>query len=562
MMQSPELEVDSDGAVRSKRFDDIYASKSGAYAQAQHVYVQGVGLPERWQAHAHHTILELGFGLGVNFLSTYIHWLNDANRCTHLDYIGIEAFPIAPSDWEKIRSQYRLAGPQGEALFDELSAAWPDAEPGFHTLTFAGGRVRLILVFWDVLKALVEIEARVDSVYLDGFSPAKNPEMFSKPVLTAVRRLLKPHARLASYSVQSQLRSELTELGFEVRRLAGFAHKKERLAAELSSARRVFQAPPVQRVAIIGGGIVGLSLAHAAAAHFDVQVFESASDIGAGASGVPAALIHPPSGAHDSLEYGLQMHAFRACTRALTHLRSSGFDTGFSPIVIHEQRKNGRTAQHHQGGMIVPSKLLAALRTSAAFQLNFNANISGLRAHGEGHAIQISQGDWQEFDAVILCNGIGAQQLMRINLRPVAGQVEMLASKLLPALSVAHCGQANILPLRTDLWCVGNSFERGEIAKTPNMATRTTLLANAAEVLHQPDLRTLSDYCQSWVGTRVQTPERKPLIGMVRPGLYLNLAHASKGFMTGFLAAEILCNTLLNRAQNTPARLLDAVSVS
>jgi tRNA 5-methylaminomethyl-2-thiouridine biosynthesis bifunctional protein len=561
-MQSPELEIDATGVVRSKRFDDIYASSAGAYAQAQHVYVQGVALPGRWQGSDRHTILELGFGLGVNFLSTYISWLNDDHRSTSLDYLGIEGFPITRADWPKLHAQFQAAGLQGETLFEELSAQWPDVQAGFHTLFFAGGRVRLVLIFWDVLKALVEIEARVDSVYLDGFSPAKNPEMFSKPVLTAVRRLLKPRALLASYSVQAQLRADLTELGFAVRRLPGFAQKKECLAAELLVSRRVFQAPLVQRVAIVGSGIVGLSTAHACAnAGFEVQVFDQAGALGAGASGVPAALIHPPSGAHDSLEYGLQIHAFRATKRALARLQAKGLATGFTPLDIHEQRKSGRTAQHRQGGILVPSVLLAALQSDARFALNLQANITGIRAQGEGHAVQVNGADWQAFDAVILCNGMGAAQLMRINLRPVAGQVELLHSGGLPVLNQAYCGQANVLPLQPDLWCVGNSFERGETAGVPSLATRANLLANAAAIVGWPGLVDLGEHCQSWVGTRVQTPERRPLIGMTKPGLYLNLAHASKGFMTGFLAAEILCNALLDRAHNVPARLLDAVSV-
>jgi tRNA 5-methylaminomethyl-2-thiouridine biosynthesis bifunctional protein len=558
-MQSPELEIDPDGVPRSKRFDDVYATRSGARAQALQVYLQGVGLPARWQGQQRHAILELGFGLGVNFLTTLQAWRACPERCAHLDYIAIEGFPIAGSDWQKLSVDSLDANYVADQA--ELAARWPDAEAGFHTLEFEQGRVRLILVFWDVLKALVEIEARVDSVYLDGFSPAKNPEMFSKPVLTAVRRLLKPDARLASYSVQGQFRADLESLGFEVQRLPGLGQKKERLSARLLHARRAFAAPTNQRIAVIGAGIVGLSLAHQLTqAGLSVQIFEQADAIGCGASGVPAALMHPPSGAHDSLEFGLQTHAFRAALRVLNALEAQGFNTGYQRIVIYEQRKSGRAKTHTQGGMIQPEALLHALIQSGDLQIQFNSTITKLRAHGEGHSIQVNE-NWQEFDAVILCNGMGAAGLLPINLRPVAGQVELIESTELPPLNRAHCGQANILPLRADLWCVGNSFERGEVAGTAKTSTRLALLANAAELLQQPHLLALESNCRSWVGTRVQTAERRPLIGLLKPGLYLNLAHASKGFMTGFLAAEIITDHLLARAHGAPARLLDAIAV-
>lgn len=567
-LETPQLTVDAAGVVQSQRFGDVYASRAGAAAQAHDVYLAGVGLPGRWQQQKLHTVLELGFGLGGNFLATLNAWRNDPNACAQLDYVAIEGYPISAADFAKLN-------PNRHPMIAELAAHWPgqetghetSPEPGFHCIEFDAGRVRLILVFWDVLKALVELNIRVDSVYLDGFAPAKNPEMWSKPVLAGVRRLLKPGARLASYSVAGALRADLTELGFDVARKPGFAEKKQRLEAGLPIAAPVMQAEQPKSIAIIGGGIVGLALADKlCAAGYAVTLFESGDAPGAGASGVPAALIHPPSGAADSFEFGIQSHAHRYAKKRITELCAAGFDAGFAPLEIFEQRKNGRTLTHPAGGWLRPAALLCALETAALStgKLNLlrNTHVQSLRPNGFG-ATLVFRGESQHFEAVIVANGIAAAELLpTLALRPVTGQVELIRDPALPNISTAYCGQSNIIPMAPQLWCVGNSYERGAIADVPKSAIRNQLLQNAGVVLNDPDFGRFDANCVSWVGTRVESNLRLPLIGALYPGVWLNTAHSSKGFITAFFAAEIISAALAGRNHSIPQRLIYAVALA
>ena len=556
----PQLLVDAAGVAQSQRFGDVYASRAGATAQAHDVYLTGVGLPARWQQQELHTILELGFGLGGNFLATLNAWRNDPNACTQLDYVAIEGFPIAVADFAKLN-------PNRHPMIAELACRWPEAEPGFHCIEFDHGRVRLILVFWDVLKALVELNIHVDSVYLDGFSPAKNPEMWSKPVLAGVRRLLKPGARLASYSVAGALRGDLSALGFSVERMPGFAEKKQRLEAHLPVAQSVMQHERPSSIAIIGAGIVGLALADKLChAGFEVTLFERGDAPGAGASGVPAALVHPPSGSADSFEFGIQSHAHRYAKQRFAELNAAGFDVGFAPLKIFEQRKNGRTLNHPAGGWLRPGCLLKALEAAAMstgkLTLLRNTGVQSLRPNGLGASLQFA-GQSQHFEAVIVCNGIAAAELLpTLSLRPVTGQVELVRSPTLPQIEHAYCGQSNIIPMSPELWCVGNSYERGVIAELPKAAIRTQLLQSAGVVLHDAEFERFDANCSSWVGTRVESNLRLPLIGMLYPGVWLNTAHSSKGFITAFFAAEIITAALAGRAHSIPARLIWAVALS
>ena len=557
-LESPQLVINAQGQPYSERFHDIYASKSGALAQADAVFLQGVDLPRRWQGQSRHCVLELGFGLANNFIATYRAWLADPHRSDVLDYIGIEAFPVSLADWKRVAIA-------DDPLLTELLSQWPDPlESGFHLLEFQQGRVRLILIFWDVLKALVELNCPVDSVYLDGFAPSKNPQMWSKPVLTGIRRLLTPKAHLASYSVASALRSELTQLGFSVRREPGFGDKKFRLAAELSIAKPRFSKEVVERIAIVGAGIVGVALAEELSRYdFDVTLFERQPKPAAETSGVPAALMHPPSAAHDSLEFGIQSHAYRLVRRRMRLLETLNLASGFHALGISEKRRNGKRHEHEAGGWLEPAVWINSLWQVLSARKNLRtylgSSVSAVKLVAAGMQIEHGQGT-ETFDHVVLCNALGAKALRpELNLRPVGGQLELLENPCLPTLERAYCGQANVIPVSAHSWCIGNSYERGVITSTGRPAIREQLLFNASEMIGCPELQELGDQCQSWAGTRVESNARLPLIGEYQPRLWLNCAHASKGFMTAFLAAEIISAQLRGRALAIPERIRQAV---
>ena len=116
--------------------------------------------------------------------------------------------------------------------------------------------------------------------------------------------------------------------------------------------------------------------------------------------------------------------------------------------------------------------------------------------------------------------------------------------------------------MTSELWCVGNSYERGVIADQPKAAIRTQLLQSASVVLNDPEFERFEPSCSSWVGTRVESNLRLPLIGALYPGVWLNTAHSSKGFITAFFAAEIIAAAITGRAHSIPARLIWAVALA
>lgn len=241
---------DAEGAPYSPRFGDVYHSRSGALAQARAVFLAGCGLPQGWQGRAGHTILETGFGLGLNFLATWAAWRADPRRCAHLHFVSVEAYPVQAADIERAAHSLHAGDAHETALRDaiataacELAGAWQRIQPGLQTLAFDGGQVTLTLAVGEVLPMLAQLGGPVDAVYLDGFSPARNPAMWSAPTLAAVARLCRPGTRLASWCVAGAVRARLQELGFVVQRLDGLPPKRHRLQAVFTAESAAASAP-------------------------------------------------------------------------------------------------------------------------------------------------------------------------------------------------------------------------------------------------------------------------------------------------------------------------------
>ena len=241
----------SGGAPRSPRHGDVYHSQSGALAQARHVFLGGCALPRAWADRPSWHLLETGFGLGLNFLATWLLWREDPRRPQHLVFESVEAWPVSPDDIRRAALSEPCLRPLAEALAAALAAnaAWrtaPDETAANATtvkVRFDDERVELIVRIGDAARLLVPPPsaladpavktegAEVDSVFLDGFSPARNPVIWSAPVLTAVATRLRPGGRLSTWSVAASVRQALQAAGLVVTRQPGLPPKRDCLVA-------------------------------------------------------------------------------------------------------------------------------------------------------------------------------------------------------------------------------------------------------------------------------------------------------------------------------------------
>jgi tRNA 5-methylaminomethyl-2-thiouridine biosynthesis bifunctional protein len=219
-----ELSFDENGTPFSRRYGDIYHSASGGPAQAVEVFLSGNALPERWRGKARFTLLETGFGLGLNFLSTWRAWREDGAACGELVYLSIEKHPLSAEELARAHA----AWPEFRVLSESFLRRWPAARAGIHRIEPEAG-LALHLCFGDAAELLPSLEAKVDAFYLDGFSPSKNPELWTPEICRDLARLAAPDARLATWSVAGSVRAALTAAGFSVEKCRGFGGKRHRL---------------------------------------------------------------------------------------------------------------------------------------------------------------------------------------------------------------------------------------------------------------------------------------------------------------------------------------------
>ncbi|MGJ3258550.1 MAG: FAD-dependent 5-carboxymethylaminomethyl-2-thiouridine(34) oxidoreductase MnmC [Rhodospirillales bacterium] len=286
-LPDPMIEIGDDGTPVSRVSGDVYFSRGGGIEETRHVFLNGIGAPEVWRGRRRFRIGELGFGTGLNFLVTWRDWKATAPPGAQLDYTAVEGYPIPVERLRGILAQMPELADEAAALL----AAWPVRVGGMHRLHFDAGRVRLTLLFGAAGDMLKSASGEVDAWFLDGFAPARNPDMWSADMLIEVRRLSAPGARLATFSAAGAVRRGLTDVGFAVEKRAGFGRKRDCISAVLpgDEGRKV-----PESVAVIGAGIAGCTLARSLAARgMAVTLIDRAEAPGAGASGNPAALLAP-----------------------------------------------------------------------------------------------------------------------------------------------------------------------------------------------------------------------------------------------------------------------------
>ena len=259
-------DVDADGRLVSAFYGDVYHSPSGAMGQAEHVFLRGNGLPERWRGRAAFTVCETGFGLGLNFLALWKAWRDDPQRPAALHVVSMEAHPFSGVDMAALLARHAPEPLAGMAR--ALAAQWPALLPGLHRLEFENGAVTLTLGFGDAQARAPRLGARVDAFFLDGFAPERNPQMWATPLLRALADLAAPDATVATWACTGELRRNLADAGFDVRRAPGYGGKWHMTVGHVRQAGTAAQPAAVssgQHAVIVGAGLAGAGIAHALA---------------------------------------------------------------------------------------------------------------------------------------------------------------------------------------------------------------------------------------------------------------------------------------------------------
>ena len=422
----PDLEftdLESQGALPFARgHDDVYFSGEGL-DEKRAVFLDGCGLPEAWAGREHFVVGELGFGTGLNLLALWQLWRAHRPSATaRLDVISFEGLLMPREAAARVHAGW----PELAALSAQLRDKWPERARGVQRMALGDG-VTLTLCVDEIGLAVAAARAQCDAWFLDGFAPAKNPEMWSAEVLGHVARMSAPGARAATYTVAGGVRRGLEAAGFEVAKMPGHGRKKERLEARLVLARGARVVAP-KTVAIIGGGIAGACAARAFVRRgCAVTVYEQGDALGAGASGNPIALVMPRLDAADGPAARALLEAWLYARRFYGELGEDAVQALDAVHLSRGEREIARFAKLMADPPLDETLLQAegaGLRHVGAMAVKPEAALPQLMAGAElRFGRRVGSVADVEADLVVVCAGMGVADIAGADAPPVEGRL-------------------------------------------------------------------------------------------------------------------------------------------
>ena len=552
---------------RSRSFGDIYFSAEDGLAESRLVFLQGCGLPEAWAGRRRFVVGELGFGTGLNIAALLDLWRQTRPADARLHIFSVEAHPLAAADAARALAHW----PELAALTQPLIARWPGQAPGLHRIEFPEVGAILDLFIGDVAAALSQWTGQADAWFLDGFSPALNPQMWTPSVLAQVAERSAPGARAATFTVAGSVRRALTDAGFQVEKRPGHGRKRERLEARLPNARMtsVRQDSAVRRVAIIGAGIAGAAAARAVNALGGEAIVIEAAHPGAGASGNPAALVTPRLDAGlgpaarlfaQAFARAVQLYAAvpdavlargalqlpasaRDAARYVTILASDVFEPGTLGW-LEAEATTARLGEAASAGLDQPSALVIDPQPVLAAWLGapLIARVAALAADGDGWRLLDAEGlEIACADAVILAAAYATAELAgELPLQPVRGQASWTEHR--PRAIPAAAWGGYILATREGL-LFGATHDRDDLSvevRSGDHDRNLAALAVGLPHLAQGLAEDLADTpLRGRAAIRAVTPDGSPLVGATgRAGVFVLSGLGSRGFSLAPLLAE------------------------
>ena len=578
-----------DGLPYSTEYADIYFSKAGGLSEAYHVFIAGNQLIERWQAlpldePSQFIIAEAGFGSGLNFLLAWMHFDKVAPQSARLHYISVEKHPLTRVDLEHALALW----PELSTYAEKLLAIYPVLTPGMHVCAVDEGRVQLTLMLGDVLSSYdellicgdVHLEPKlrawaVDAWFLDGFAPAKNPEMWSADFFTVMAKLSKPGATLATFSAATPVKHGLEAAGFKVERQRGYKYKREMIAGffEQSPVMRSKRYTPwhvdypkryAKEAIVLGAGLAGAFSAHELAKKgWRVTVLEAQKQVGLGASGNRQAVLYPNFSAYRSPLTRFMLSSFLYAAHAYSELLEKhtmlGELAGILQLAVNEKAQKYHAAlapwlmHYPELGRLVSeagASHLAGIdiRASGLFVpqsgwidsealCHVLLDTPGITVHTscDVQSIQCDAGRWQvaSHDAPVLIVAAGFkaavfEQTAHLPLKTFAGQ--MTSFKVNDEnleINLPICGKGHILPKQNGAYRVGATYRPG---CSEAVCDALDDMENLKQLAAFPMKKVWTDTVEAhWAGVRAATPDYLPLVGPVGlPQLFSEFNHQAR----------------------------------
>jgi tRNA 5-methylaminomethyl-2-thiouridine biosynthesis bifunctional protein len=528
-----QLDWDDQGRPRSRVFDDVYFSDKSGLEETRYVFLEQNRLAERFAAlpaTGRLVIGETGFGTGLNFLCAWQLFEQHAVAGARLHFVSVEKYPLSPADLKRALALW----PELKPLADQLLTHYVAIHAGFQRITLASGRVTLTLLIGDALEQLPQLDAQIDAWFLDGFAPAKNPDMWTAELFVELARLAAPGSTISTFTSTGWVRRLLNAAGFKMKRTPGIGHKWEILRGEFlgwpaevtppAPEKPWFARPaPItsdRRALVIGAGLAGCATASSLAARgWQVTLLERHAAVAQEASGNPQGVLYLKLSAHGTALSQLIVSGFGYTRRLLETLQRG---TDWDDCGVLQLAFNTKEAERHaqlaeafpedllqwldqpgaqaragvgvahgglyyaEGGWVHPPALCQA----QAAQPNIE-----LLSHCEALQLRKVDDQWQALDGerllasapvVVLAGAAEIQrfaQSAELPLKRIRGQITRLAETAASqTLATVVCAEGYVAPARLGEHTLGASFDFNSDDLTPTTAEHQGNLAMLAEI--------------------------------------------------------------------------------
>ncbi|BDB21044.1 tRNA 5-methylaminomethyl-2-thiouridine biosynthesis bifunctional protein MnmC [Pseudomonas sp. CYM-20-01] len=531
-----QLDWDDQGRPHSRIFDDVYFSDKSGLEETRYVFLEQNRLQERFAAlpaGGRLVIGETGFGTGLNFLCAWQLFEQHAVAGARLHFVSVEKYPLSHADLRRAL----LLWPELHPFAEQLLAQYIAIHQGFQRLVLDNGRVTLTLLIGDALEQLPQLDAQIDAWFLDGFAPAKNPEMWTAELFAELARLAAPGSTISTFTSTGWVRRLINAAGFKMKRTPGIGHKWEILRGEFlgwpadtpvpAATKPWFARPPAlageRHALVIGAGLAGCATAASLAARgWQVSLLERHDGVAREASGNPQGVLYLKLSAHGTALSQLIVAGFGYTRRVLEHLhrgvdwdscgvlqlafdakeaqRQAQLAAAFAPDLLHlldrdqAQARAGVALAH--GGLFFPEG--GWVHPPALCEWQAHQPGVALLPYHDVLDLRHVDGQWQAWDAerllasasvAILAGAAEVQRFADLPLKRIRGQITRLPQTAdSQALATVVCAEGYVAPPRLGEHTLGASFDFKSDDLTPTAAEHTgnlELLQGISEDLAQ-----------------------------------------------------------------------------
>lgn len=511
-----QIDWDDQGRPHSRHYDDVYFSINEGVNETQYVFIEGNRLRERFAALAAHSCMvigETGFGTGMNFFCAWQLFAEQAPAQARLHFVSVEKYPLSYDDLSRAVQLWPDLAPYWQPLLEQYIAV----HQGFQQFSFDGGRVTLTLMIGDVLEQLPQLDARIDAWFLDGFAPAKNPDMWTPALFAQLARLSHPATTLGTFTTTGWVRRGLIEAGFSMKKVPGLGKKWEVMHGQFTGQASTkvapwYARPPAlegpRRALVIGAGLAGSATAASLAARgWQVNVLERHQAPAQEASGNPQGVLYLKLSAHGTALSQMILAGFGYTRRWLERLqrgqdwdgcgvlqlafdakeaeRQAKLAAAFDSSLLHSLDRAQAEAVagvqlasgglfYPEGGWVHPPALCTAQLQHPLIQLLTHQNVIELRkADGLWHAWDGEQ-LLASAPLVVLAGAADVRRFAPcadLPLKRIRGQITRLpATASSRELSTVVCAEGYVAPVRGDEHTLGASFDFHNEDLTPSTA--------------------------------------------------------------------------------------------